>query len=54
MMLFDLELRLCWEFGGEGKRRLWRVGYIGENGKIFHIFWKSNFLENDKLMLMYD
>jgi len=31
-------LRLCLEFGGEGKERLWRVGNIGENGKIFHVF----------------
>jgi len=43
-----LPLGFVWEFGGKGKGR---VGNIGENGKI-HIFWKSNFVENDKLMLM--
>jgi len=54
--LIYFSFRLClgvWR-GGEGKRRLWRVRNIGENGKIFHIFWKSNLLENDKLMLMID
>jgi len=32
-----------WEFRGKGKGRLWRVENIGENGKIFHTFSKTNF-----------
>jgi len=31
-------LGFVWEIEGDGKGRLWRVGNIGENGKIFHIF----------------
>jgi len=49
---YFIALDLVWEFGGEGKGRLWRVGNMGGNGKIFHIFLKCNFLENDKLMFM--
>jgi hypothetical protein len=36
-------LAFVWEFGGEGKGKLWRVGNMGENGKIFHIFLKESF-----------
>jgi len=33
----------AWEFGWEGKRGLWRVRNIEENGEIFYIFYKRVF-----------
>jgi len=51
-MLSGVALGFVWEFEGEGKEGHCGKRNIGENWKKIHIFLKSVFLENDKLVFM--